>query len=120
MKLWQFFLAGGWGMYFVLAFALVTLAQAVAFARRPEPGRRAALEALGRATSCSILGTVALDLATVGSRVPAMLDWASSPKLPLIVMEGIAESLTPAILGYAFLALVWMIAAVGHRRLAEA
>ena len=119
MQLWYFFLGGGWGMFFVLAFALVTLAQALGFALRPDLGRRAALDALSRATICSAVGSVCLNLAAVGSRVPANLEWASSPKLPLIVMEGIAESLAPAIMGLAFLALTWMLAAVGHRRLAN-
>ena len=119
MQVWYFFLGGGWGMFVVLAFALVTLAQAVGFALRPDLGRRAALDALSRATLCSAIGTVCLNLAAVGSRVPAKLEWASSPKLPLIVMEGIAESLAPAIMGFAFLALTWMLAAVGHRRLAR-
>jgi len=117
-QLWHFFLGGGWGMFFVLAFALATLAQAVGFALRPDPGRRAALEALSRATAWSSVGTVCLNLATVGSQVPARLDWASSPKIHLIIMEGIAESLAPAIMGFAFLALVWTLVAVGHRRMA--
>jgi hypothetical protein len=119
MQLWYFFLGGGWGMFFVLAFALVTLAQALSFALRPDLGRRAALDALSRATVCSAIGTVCLNLAAVGSRVPAKLGWESTPTLPLIVMEGIAESLAPAIMAFAFLALTWMLAAVGHRRLAS-
>ena len=120
MQLWFFFLGGGWGMFFVLAFALVTLAQSLGFALRPEPGRRAALDALSRATTCAAIGTVCLNLGAVGSRVPAKLEWASSPTLPLIVMEGVAESLAPAIMGFAFLALSWTLTAVGHRRLASA
>src|SRR5690349_17779592 len=118
MQLWYFFLGGGWGMFFVLAFSVVTLAQAVAFARRPDAGHRAALDALSRATTCSVVGTVCLNLAAVGSHIPANPEWAHSPDLHLLVMEGIAESLAPAIMGFAFLALVWMVAAVGHRRLA--
>jgi len=117
MQLWYFFLGGGWGMFFVLAFALVTLAQAVGFALRPDPGRRAALGALSRATTFCSIGTVCLNLAAVGSRVPANPEWAQSPTIHLIIMEGIAESLAPAIMGFAFLALVWTLAAVGQRRL---
>jgi len=119
MRLWHFFQGGGWGMFFVLAFALVTLGQAVAFAARPDPVRRAALEALSRATACSAVGSVCLNLATVGSQVPANPAWAQSPTIHLVVMEGIAESLAPAIMGFALLSLVWTVAAVGHRRLAR-
>jgi hypothetical protein len=116
---WIFFRGGGWGMWFVLAFGLVTLAQAIGFCRRPDARRATALEAFSRATRYAVIATVSLDLATVGSKVPSMLEWANSPKIHLIVMEGIAESLAPAILGCALLSFVWMIAAVGHRRLAR-
>jgi hypothetical protein len=117
MQFWYFFMGGGWGMWFVLGFGLVTLAQSIGFCRRPDARRAAALEALARATRYAIIATVSLDLAAVGSRVPSTPEWANSPKVHLIVMEGIAESLAPAILGCATLAFVWMIAAVGQRRL---
>jgi hypothetical protein len=109
---------GGWGMWFVLAFGLVTLASAVGFAWRPDPTREHAVRSFSRATFFAILSTTSLDLATVG-KVPTKLEWANSPKMPLIVMEGIAESLAPAILGFTLLSLVWLFVAVGQRRLAR-
>jgi hypothetical protein len=39
--------------------------------------------------------------------------------MPLIVMTGVAESLSSVILGFSFLTLVWLLMAVGHRRLAR-
>jgi hypothetical protein len=46
-------------------------------------------------------------------------EWANSPQVHLIVMEGIAESLAPAILGLMLLSLAWIIMAAGQRRLAR-
>jgi hypothetical protein len=69
------------------------------------------------ATAFSIVSGVCLNLATVGSKVPAGLEWENRPKLPLIVMVGIAESLAPAILGFMLLSLAWTVMAVGYRRL---
>jgi hypothetical protein len=119
MKFWYFFMGGGWGMWFVLGFGLVTLAQSVGYCWRPDTRRSTALEAFTRATRYAIVATVTLDLATVGSQVSQRPELADSPRIHLLVMEGIAESLAPAILGCGLLAFVWMIAAVGHRRLAR-
>jgi hypothetical protein len=117
MTLWHFMLGGGLSIWFVLLFASFTLAAAIGFARRPEARRADAVRSFSGATAFSIASGVCLNLAAVGSKVPAMLEWENSPKLPLIVMEGIAESLAPAILGFMLLSLAWTVMAVGYRRL---
>ena len=119
MRFWQFFMEGGLSMWFVLLFAAFTLAAAIGFARWPDARRADAVRSFSWATAFSIVSGVCLNLATVGSKVPAGLGWANSPKLPLIVMEGIAESLAPAILGFMLLSLAWTVMAVGHRRLSR-
>jgi hypothetical protein len=119
MAFWNWMQGGGWGIYFVLAFGLVSLAWGIGFALRPDQRREAALRSLSRATWLSMVSIVCLNLAAVGSRVPANPQWAHSPDLHLIVMEGIAESLVPAILGCALLSLVWLCVAVGQRQLAR-
>jgi hypothetical protein len=119
MKLWQFVLGGGPAMWFVLLFGSFTLAAAIGFARRPDARRADAVRSFSWATAFSIASGVCLNLATVGSQVPANLELAGSPKLPLIVMVGIAESLAPAILGFMLLSLAWTVMAVGHRRLSH-
>lgn len=74
----------------------------------------------GSAASAPSIGSgVCLNLAAVGSRVASTPEWASSPQVHLIVMEGIAESLAPAILGLMLLSLAWTIMAAGQRRLAR-
>jgi hypothetical protein len=51
------------------------------------------------------------------SKVPANPEWAKGPDLPLVVMIGIGESLTPAILGFSVLAIAWLVGAFGQRRM---
>jgi hypothetical protein len=119
MSLWQFMLEGGPSMWFVLLFASFTLAAAIGFARQPQARRADAVRSFSWATAFSTTSGVCLNLATVGSKVPAHLQAADRPKLPLIVMEGIAESLAPAILGFMLLSLAWTLMAVGHRRLSR-
>jgi predicted benzoate:H+ symporter BenE len=119
MRLWHFMMGGGVSMWFVLLFASFTLAAAIGFARRPDARREDAVRSFSWATAFSIASGVCLNLATVGSKVPAKLEWANSPKLPLIVMQGIAESLAPAILGFMLLSLAWTLMAVGHRQLSR-
>jgi hypothetical protein len=119
MRFLQFMGQGGWGMWFVLTFGLITLAAAIGFARRPRPEGEQAVRSFSRATTFSILSTVCLDLAAVGSRVPNEPAFANHPKIHFVVMEGIAESLAPAILGCTLLCFAWLVMAVGQRRLAR-
>ena len=46
-------------------------------------------------------------------------EWAHSPDMPLIVMYGLGEAVTPAVLGFTALSLAWMFVAVGMRRIQE-
>jgi len=119
MRFLYFMGEGGWAMWFVLALALITVAAAVGFARRPSSARRDAVHSFSRATSLVIVSAVSLDLAAVGSKIPNNPEWASSPRMPLLVMEGISESLAPAILGFTLLSLAWIVMAVGQRRLSR-
>ncbi len=111
---------GGWAMWFVLALGLVTLAVATALARDPAPKRRDVLCSFSLSTAFVIMSAVALNLAAVGSKVPNIPELANHPRLELIVMQGIAESLAPAILGFALLSFAWLIAAIGDRRASRA
>lgn len=104
-------------MWFVLALGLITLAAAASFARRPSPARKDAVKSFSLATSLIVISSVCLDLAAVGSKIPADPQWQGNPRLPLAVMEGISESLAPAILGFTLLSLVWIVMAIGQRRL---
>ena len=113
----EFFREGGWGMWFVLIFGLTALGAALAFAARPDVRRVATIRDLTYATVFSTAAGIAAGFAAVGSHVPMNPEWANSPKIHLIVMKGISESLASGILGFTILALTWMVMAVGHRRL---
>ena len=120
-----FMQAGGLGIWIVLLFGVLTLVAAVAFAARPDPRRVELTRALSQATVFAVLTAVCANLAAVGWKVPQNEEWAKSPELPLIVRtievasEPVAESLTPAILGFALLGIAWFVTAVGVRRSAS-
>lgn len=115
----DFMREGGIGMWFVLLFGALAFGAAVAFAVRPDARKVAAIRDLTYATLFATFTGVTSGLAQVGSKVPATPEWANSPKIHLVVMEGIAESLASAILGLSLLAVTWLVMAVGHRRLAR-
>lgn len=106
-------------MWFVLAFGVITLAAAAGFALRSNAAWEVPVRSFTAATVFSIVTAVSANLAAVGSKVPQNPALANSPTLHLIVMEGISESLAPAILGFALLSFAWIVMAIGHRRQAR-
>lgn len=115
----DFMRAGGMAMWFVLLFGGISLGAAIRFAFGPDPRRVDAVRSLTWATLFSTCTSVVAGFAAVGSKVPARPEWANSPKIHLIVMEGISESLAGGVLGFSLLTLTWLVMAVGHRRLAR-
>lgn len=108
-------------MLFILLTGLIGLGTAFYFAIR---ARRASLGFIKSLAMATLFGTLASTCADVG----ATLQFASHTleKNPHdvetavhIVIEGAAESMSPGILGFGFLALIWMLVAVGRRRLDE-
>ena len=92
MRFLHFMGEGGWGMWFVLIFGLITVAAAIGFALQPRPEGEHAVRSFSRATTFSILSTVCLDLAAVGSRVP------NEPAFALIRIPCVPVArLTPAV-----------------------
>ena len=112
------FMAGGFPMWFLLVFGLLAIAGAALFAHKPDAQRLGAVKALSVATLASIGAGTASDFAAVGYAVPER--FANEPNVHMIVLTGFAESMSPAILGFALLSIVWLIVAVGHRRLRRA
>jgi hypothetical protein len=113
----EFFKEGGWAMFFVAAFGVLSFVAAVLFAFRPDPRRVEVVRSLSRATLFSVLAGIVADIAAVGHHVPRHPEWANSPKIHLILLQGLAESMAPGVLGFMLLSLVWLVMAVGHRRL---
>ena len=114
----DFMRAGGVGMWVVLAFGLGTLVTAAMFARRPKESLLGFFRGLSKALVFAVLATLSTNLAatfySVAKRFP------EDPHRDVIAMMGVAESLSPAILGFAMLAIAWLVTAVGVRRLGAA
>jgi hypothetical protein len=115
----EFFRAGGMPIWMVTLFGVITLVAAILFARRPDERRMAFIRAMTTATVLNIIGGVASCVGMVFYRVSTVPELAKPGEVHLVVMMGLAESLTPAILGFTLLSLVWLITAIGVRRLAH-
>jgi hypothetical protein len=80
------------------------------FSTRPDP-------TTSRAVAWAIVNGVASDLAAVASHIAARDDWAHSPDFALLVLQGVGESMSPAILGGGVLSVVSLLCAAGHARM---
>jgi hypothetical protein len=67
----------------------------------------------------SIPAATGLSLAHMGAKVPNIPELANNPRFDLVVIEGLAEALSPSILGFSILCAVWFITAIGERRLSH-
>jgi len=113
----QFFMNGGFPMWFILAFGLASLIGAVLFARRPDELRLGSLRAMSWATAfASFAGFVAGVAVTFAAC--ANLPEAEASRWHVYAIMGIAESASNLILGASLLALTWLVIAIGLRRLA--
>ncbi|MBS0658928.1 MAG: hypothetical protein JSR82_11875 [Verrucomicrobia bacterium] len=106
---------GGFPMWFILVFGLLTLGTAFLYALRPARDREGFVKWMCVATVASVGSGTAADLAAVARYV------ASHPmdgkQMAAIVIEGVGECTSPAILGFSLLSLTALMMAVGRRRL---
>jgi len=103
---------GGVPMYFLAAFALLALAAGVQFAVRPVRGGDAVVAWLSRATLWATLVGIVSDVAATLYHTGDIAD----PDLRgQLTTQGLAESMSPAIIGFAVLAVVALLGAVGQR-----
>lgn len=111
----DFFAEGGWGMYPVLIFGLITVGGAVWFALRPEPRRLAFTGAMWLTLSSAIIHATWTDVA-------AVLSYLEDPKrapdgeVVRTLFTGLKESTRPGALGGTFLTLALLIVAIGALR----
>jgi hypothetical protein len=115
------FQEGGFPMWFLLAFGALLLIASARFAIRPDGGRLRLAFALGAATLFTMVTAISADLATVGHQVPTYLARHPEATLAVVLLQGVAESLSPAILGCTVLTLAALCIALGfHRESLEA
>jgi hypothetical protein len=109
----RFFEDGGFAMWVILLFGLITLVTAGLYAWKPNHRRYGFLQAMSRAT-------VFASLAGMCAGFTATLFYLSAtnniPDVHLEAMRGIGESLCNPILGFTILGVCWFITAFGERR----
>jgi hypothetical protein len=107
------FAEGGYPMWFLLAAALTLLAVSGDFAARPTRSRLALTKALGLTTFFSILMGTAADVSAVGHHAPEYLAHHPADTLATVVLQGVGESMSPAVLGFSCLTLAGALVSVG-------
>jgi hypothetical protein len=111
----EFFIAGGWMMFVVLATAIPMLFTAVKFARNATPHGLSLVRALTTAVVFASIAGVITNLASVGRNV------ASNPEFMkdalANILWGFNESMAPAILGFPLITITWILVAFGVRRM---
>ena len=107
---------GGFPVFFLLAFGLLAMAFAVRFATAPSQRVFRTTLALCAATLLTSINGIFAALAAVGHQAPDYLKHHPGTSLPEVVLLGIAESMSPGILGFTMLSLVALIIALGVYR----
>jgi hypothetical protein len=114
--MWMLFKEGGWWMWFILVFGAIALGTSFAFMMRPSTKHLGFLKWMSRAVLYSIAAGVLMDFSTTLHFV-AQDEKLTSDMRARILIEGFGESLAPGVMGFAFLALIAVVTAVGQRRL---
>jgi hypothetical protein len=112
----DFFRAGGFSMWIVLALGLAALVLAFGLLRDPEPRRLGVVRALSRAETFAIAGGVASNLMAVFWHI-AHDDAALRDPAPAL-FQGLGEAIAPAVLGFTMLSVAWLVVGVAVRRAA--
>jgi hypothetical protein len=112
---------GGFPIWFVLVFGGCALLCSARFAFAPSRQRLRLAGALGLTTWLATLTAVCADLAMVGHHGPEFLRHHPELSLLELLLQGLAESLSPAIVGLSMLTLCALLLALGcHRDSVEA
>lgn len=110
------FREGGFPMWFLLGFGALLLVSGARFALRPDAARLRLALALGGATLFTMLTALTADLATAGHQAPSYLAHHPEQTLATVLLQGVAESLSPVILGSTLLTLAALFIALGFHR----
>ncbi len=112
----EFFQEGGFSMFFLLGFGVFTLVLAVRYARVPTRVRFRTTLGLAAATGFATLTSVLANVAAVGHHASEFLERHREMTLPEVLLQGVAESMAPGILGFTLLALAAVVVTVGIYR----
>jgi hypothetical protein len=109
-------------MLFILVFGLLGLAASFYFAVRAERRLLGFIKSIMQAVLFATLAATAADLGATlyaASHVWEQPGDGQALQAAHMIVQGFAESTSPGILGFSFLAVTAMLAAVGRRRLDE-
>jgi len=112
----EFFTEGGFAMFFLLTFGVATLVASTLYAWRVTRVALRVTLGLGTATAFTTLAGIAVDLAAVGHGAVEYMARHHDPSLGGVVLQGLAESLAPGVLGFTFLSLAALITTLGLYR----
>ncbi|WP_437753317.1 hypothetical protein [Sorangium sp. So ce1389] len=117
--MFDFFVEGGWGMWPILVFGMVTVGAGVQFARRPEPGKLRFIAAMGLTT---LVATIHATWIALGAVFGYLEDPARVPdaELARVLIMGLKESTRPGSFGGLLLVLACLLSAVGVLRAGRA
>lgn len=110
----EFFTDGGWPMFVILLFGCIALATAAFYAARPDARHEGFLKWMARALVWSSIAGVSAGLGTTFHATCKIVDDSERARTTL---EGCGESMSPLLMGFAILATVAFLTAVGRRRL---
>lgn len=108
------FREGGWGMYPILVFGLVSLGAALRYAIRADERLRGFTETMAKAVLFFSLSGFIIGLIATGNYVES--NHLTGGEAALTVLQGVKESLNNLAFGTGLLGLVHMAMAVGRRR----
>jgi hypothetical protein len=98
----------------VIVSGLGAFGVAVAYARRPTERKLMLMRPLSLASVFSAIGSLTAGMATILKGAAATPDWSGHAFSHLLL--GCAEALIPMFVAFSFLAVAWVLVAVGMRR----
>ncbi len=114
----QFFMNGGAPMFLVLGCGFAGLIAAIRFAMQPDARKVGAIVSLSVAILAATFTGFASDILAVATHVPKDPALTKPDVFPVVLLQGLGESMSPVILGFALLCVIWVVMAAGYRRLA--
>lgn len=111
----EFFLAGGWMMFVIIAVAIPLLVTAAKFAGSASPQGLSLVRALTTAIVFASIAGVVVDLAKVARMVVTIPELRKD--LVDNLLMGFNEAMAPAVLGFTVITLAWILVAFGVRRM---
>jgi len=110
----EFFRDGGWSMFVILLFGALSLGTGAYYAARPDERHEGFLKWMSRATLWATLAGVASDFGATFHYTARIEEDGERGRT---VLQGLAESMSPLVMGFVLLSLAAFLGAIGRRRL---